>query len=171
MVDLGGLGSFILAILLVIFLALLMGKRPEDIKKLFEKLDFSSALIMSTLIGVAVASLWLCIRVILLFFHRYLFEENYAYNQYDLFQMVAYALAMQLSFTLFKIVRIRGLKEIVKATIQAVLIGILLFLPNARNSEFLGAIGGGYGFALIMVSMSITLVALVFADTHIKEPK
>lgn len=80
------------------------------------------------------------VRVIGLFVKHYLFEENYSYTPFEIFHVVSYVLTVNLCFTLFKAVKTiakdetvgganaRGKKEMVSATILAVLIGVITFL-------------------------------------------
>lgn len=179
--DKGGLLSLAFTVALLIVLPLIMGKRPKDAIKLLKKSGVPSSFIMCILIGVASIGLWLSVRNIGLLVRHYLFEEKYLYSHYEILDLVAYALATQLCFTLFKTVKAtaeaplqelptsRFLRGIVDTAIQAVLIAIIVMLPRYGDERLLGIIGDYLGYVSILLCMALTLVLLVLARKYIKE--
>jgi len=182
--DYEGLGSLLFTIFALILFLLFKGKRPKDIKPFFEKLDAPYALSWSILIVAGTIALWLSIRVIGLYALRYyLLTDKYNYTQFEIFRIVAYALATNLCFTLAENLKEKGknenqhmteaqkTKRIIESTIQTVLIGIIIFLPTygdrREGSLFLSI--GFEGFVSILISMAITALLLALVRQRIKE--
>ena len=69
---------------------------------------------------------------------------GFPYDQYDILDLIAYALTINLVFTLFtKIPKTTTLNQIVNTAIQSLLIGIIVLLPKYGDPDTLGRIGGG----------------------------
>jgi len=127
-------------------------------------------IVVIPLIVVSFVALWLTIRVVGLYtLRRYLDPKDYVYATSNILEIVGYILSINLCLTL---IRSRELPEILKAAIQSVLIGIITSVPS------IGAVGGiivfltsgaGFQFALFMIGMAATLIALVFVRRHIVE--
>jgi hypothetical protein len=125
------------------------------------------------LIGVGIIALWLSVRVVLLFSLRYLTAENYVYNQYEIFYMIAYALAARLCFTLQTSIRgedgKKRIAQVVNAVMQAILIGIITLLPRYEDPILGLKLGGPSGFVSVLLSMAITLALLMYVIRRLDE--
>ena len=87
-------------------------------------------------------AIWLGVRSFGLTGFRYLM--GFPYDQYDILDLIAYALTINLVFTLFtKIPKTTTLNQIVNTAIQSLLIGIIVLLPKYGDPDTLGRIGGG----------------------------
>lgn len=137
-------------------------KNSDSLEFSFKKNIFKTLMYLAIVIG-----FWLALRVIALLLFNYLFTANYVYNQYEIFAIIAYALTINLAFTLLKnISEKNSLENIFYAAIQSVLIGIIVLLPRYGSSETISIIGGGFNFALLLITMSILLAVLVIVRKY-----
>lgn len=164
--DFEGLISLLITVTIVIVWFLF--KKPKDIKKYFENLDTLSTLTTSAFVGIGIIALWLTTRVTGLHVKRYL-TNNYNYNQYEIFAVVAYALATNLCFTLARTLRKKGEEGqktvgVIEAAIQAVLVALIIFLPSygdpSRDSLFQRIGVEGYVFILVAMATAALLLML-----------
>jgi len=118
------------------------------------------------LIIVFFIALWLAMRTVGLGLERFLLDEDFPYGVLQVFDILAYVLAMNVCLTLLKRSK-EQLPNIVSATMQSVLVGLLVFLPRATTPESLG-VYGQYGSAVILVGFSVALIALGYAQKSVR---
>lgn len=155
----------------------------RSILKIFDDIaDPLQIAIVLVLILVGSTSLWLTVRVIGLYvIRRYILMESgekakkWIYMERDIFQMVSYVLTANLCFTLMRALALTaGSKQsaggeqtsgviagLINVAIQAVIIGFLTLLPRYKDFQFLNKVGGPRGYVSIVISMIVSIVALV----------
>jgi hypothetical protein len=135
--------------------------------------NITIGLIIFLLLGVAIVALWLAVRVSGKFVIDYLTTNNY--TQYQILDLISYLLIANLSFSLIKnlkesAVPERAIRYIATATAQAVLIGIIIFIPKSSSVQDLNTLAdrpmGVLGFFLVVLSLALILFVLVFALKH-----
>lgn len=173
-IDSGGLYSLIVAAAILLFYLIIRVHSIKDgkwkhVTDYVDELNAPSIV----LIGVGIIALWLSVRVCGLLSMKYLTVQNYPYNQYEIFNMIAYALAARLCFTLQASIRgedgKKRMAQIVNAAMQAVLIGIITFLPKYDDSRLASQLGGAFGFVSVLLVMAITLVLLMYVTKRLDE--
>ncbi len=123
-------------------------------------------------IAILFIAVWLGTRTLLLFIHRYLLEEGYVYTQYEILDLIAYALTINLVFTLLKkIPEEIELKQIVDTAIQSVLIGIIVLLPKYGDAATLSKLGGGVNYAFLIIAIGILLLCLALTSKSLNKNK
>jgi hypothetical protein len=169
--DYGGLITLIVTISIVGIWSFI--KRPKE--KLTDyfvkavKAEPLSAFANWAFTGIGIVGIWLTVRVIGLYVVRYL-TNNYNYNQYEIFTIVAYALATNLCFTLAKTLGKTSegdqkTPRVIEAGIQAVLVGIIVFLPlygDANANSVFQRVGGLSGYVIILLTMAVVALLLIF---------
>ena len=95
--------------------------------------------------------------------------KNWTYAERDIFQMVSYVLTANLCFTLMRALALTAgngqtsgvIRGLIDVAIQAVIIGFLTLLPRYKDSDFLKNVGNSRGYVSIVISMVVSIVALV----------
>ena len=165
--DFGGVVSFIITLILII---IFYKRFWEFLKKdILNDTHFINNVLSLILVAIGLIAIWLSVRVSLLLCYNFLFINDYAYSQYQILNLISYLLMARLCFTIIKTTQ-HDLKieDFLDVTVQAVLIGIITFLPTYGNPSLLKLIGGVDRYALILVSMVIVLFVLIYTKKQYK---
>lgn len=161
----GGRDSFIGALVVVAIVLIVtlwrVHKEEESTGKLIRRiLEWlgDDIIVKGPLLFVTFIALWLAIRSVGYIGWLYLGEEEHRYTAFEVLDTLAFVLTINLCLTLLKSPRKR---EIVSATMQSVLIAILIFLPRATSTATL-AIYGEYGGAALLVGLATLLMSLAY---------
>ena len=112
-------------------------------------------------------------RVAGLYILRYLFIENYSYNQYEILELISYILIVNLCFNLTKNLRkITKVKDVASAAIQALLIGLIVFVPKTSSKGFFDDLAprmqGVIGLFIVAASIALILISLTIFWSKVK---
>lgn len=181
--DLGGIISLIATVAIILYFRL-YGHIKKSISDLKESRPFLSVIVFA-LAGIGLTGLWLTIRLIALFFVRYISVVKvndtfvgYYYQPTDIFLMLSYILTANLCFTLLETFAILGehkkkngdksleIRELVNVAIQAVIIAFITFIPSYRDSSF-SVYELTIRYVVIGLTMIISLTVLLFARNRL----
>ena len=191
-VDKQGFLSLAIVTAVIVLFLFVTKKSPNDLIDVFKKIDLCYGLPLLFLIAITFVGFWLTGRLLGFFVYHYLFENNFVYIQYQIFELVSYLLATRLCLTLFNTIKKDALEDAkwknqqqsipkiekpkpvfmktgyIDTAIQAVIISIITVLPNYGNSAFLGKLGTTndsqiIGFLLLLITLVIILMLLLFA--------
>lgn len=143
------------------------------------KASLSRTTIVIALVGAGLIATWLVVRVVGLSVKNYLFIDNYQYAPYDILTIISYILIASLCFNLTRNIRESMLiKNVAKATIQALLITLIVLVPRYGDaswiSNYLGDHSQAQGiisFCLIVITLSIVIVAVALVWKIVGEEK
>lgn len=179
-IDTGGYVTSILTLVFVILCLWIVGrekgkkeKEKEKFNSVFDYLfdylkasgSITRSIITCSLLVTSVIAIWLTIRAGAVLVEN-LYVENYAYSQYQILGLISYILVVNLCFNLMKTLREKETKlsGIASASIQSVIIGVIVFLPQISSTGFLSSLQtyfqGVLGFLMISVSIAVILVSL-----------
>lgn len=162
---LGALAVSVVALIIVLWRS--YKDKDESIKEQISWWLAEDTIIKGALLAVTFIALWLTIRLVLYHGRLLLFDEEYNYRIYVVFDIIAYVLGINLCITLLKA---RDLKQIANASMQSVLLAILLFLPRATSKDA-QTVYGLYGSAVILVGFATLIVSLAYVSKHVLEEK
>jgi hypothetical protein len=143
------------------------------------KISLSRTTIVMALAGAGLIAIWLVVRVVGLSIKNYLFIDNFQYAPYDILTIISYILIASLCFNLTRNIRESMLiKNVAKATIQALLITLIVLVPRYGDaswiSNYLGDHSQAQGvvsFCLIAITLSIVIAAVAVVWKYIGEEK
>lgn len=174
--DLGGVLSLI-ATIIIATIIMLKFEIHKEIAETLKETPSMQVVVIPVLLLIGLISLWLTIRAIGIYtIKRYILTVNYSYQQENIFDMLALVLTTNMCFTLVKAFMLEGknksknksknentaIKGLIDVAIQAAIVGFITFIPRHHHT-FLALIGGSISYALIVVSIMVSIVVLVFA--------
>jgi hypothetical protein len=166
----GSRDSLILAIIVsVLALAIYLyheksrGNLQKRFKQWSEEIISARAIVKSGLLVAVFIAIWLATRTTGLVLYS-LLDENFNYSVLNVLQVLAAVLFINLCLTLIKST---GVKEIIEAAIQSVIISLLLFLPFATGIS--NSASAYYSAGFVLVALSVSLVAIVYTREHYHE--
>jgi hypothetical protein len=152
----------------------------DDIKNAKDSLW--SLIFISTILG-GFISFWLAIRASGYYIYTYISDEKFIFGIGNIFGILGYVLVANLCFSLYRTFKKIGLggtdKEKGVATdalldwaIQAVIIGLLVFLPRYSDGIFVDEIIHGYpNFVILLMSMIGILLSLTIIKYYVLTQK
>jgi len=179
--DWGGVWSLLLTTFVVWW-----AKGPRWIISKLSTQEPLRCVVALIIVLVGLSGIWLSIRITLLYFMRYILEEGFIYTPTDIFEIIGFIATANLSLTLFRALTlgqkkgdrketredskniIRGLIEV---AIQAVIIGLLTFIPGYNQSEFLNRVNGYVGYVAILIAMVVAMLVLVLSRHYLISEK
>jgi hypothetical protein len=177
--DTGGFASLLVAIAFSLGL-----KIDESVwEQLHELKDNMWRVIILILALAGFFGVWLTLRVLGLYFTLYLSgaTPSYHYLASNIFSFISYALASNLCFSLVRTFSAIGRKELkepkrindlvpelLDTLLQAVLIGVLVFIPRFDDTTLLLAVGGIDHYLLILITLIATIVVLVYTRKRVR---
>jgi hypothetical protein len=173
LLDKGGLESLFATVLVAVVWMYVGQKKLRSILVRARKNATSFPWIL-VLVVTGFVGIWLSVRKLGLLVSQYLFVSGYGYTQYEIIDTIAFVLAARLCFSLAKTLgdveqgKGKAIKQIIDATMQAVLIGLITILPRYGDSNLITQITIN-GYVLLLIGITITLAILSFLRQYVQE--
>jgi len=166
--DVGGLWTLTFsALIMMVF------KVPEGIHRRLASVRQPSTYVINLIIAsIGIVGIWMTVRTITLYVFQNLLEEGFVYNTNDIFMILGFIVAANLPFTLMKALSMGEenrktepeiLKGLIEVLIQAIIVGVITFIPAYSQHSTLQGVGGAIGYVSILLSMIFVLLALIHA--------
>ncbi len=164
----------------------IVGKSDSEVRK------SSLGIVILALGIVGIIGIWLTVRTIGLFVHRYIIEVMvnskptfYPYFISDIFTMIGFILIANLCFTLLRTLRDVGnnanigekgdpmvlVQDLITTPIQAIIIGLVTIIPRYGDDLFLASVGGMNGYVTVVGVSLVSLVVLCGVWLYLRAKK